>query len=227
MKYQAILFDIDGVLLPIEPSWLDSSLRILRSYNIRVSRGYFLNFVNQRHGGNFALSINKIALRRGVYLDFKKLALLISNDVKKSGVQKDSSTVSLSELIKKYSKLIKMGIVSSRDSDQIKHIITFLGLSRFFEVIVTREDVSPDRIKPKPDQLLLACEKVSIEHSKAVFLGDTYDDALMAKYAGVDFIWVKPADVSCGVIRKISKFSKCIVEREILDKTLIKLINRI
>lgn len=59
-------------------------------------------------------------------------------------------------------------------------------LTRFFEVIVTREDT--EKHKPNPEPLLLACKKLGIKPQEAVYVGDALIDYKAAKNAETDFI---------------------------------------
>lgn len=57
------------------------------------------------------------------------------------------------------------------------------GLDSLVEIIVTSEDV--ERGKPAPDLFLLAAEKLKVPPGGCLVLGDTFNDVLAAKAAGM------------------------------------------
>lgn len=60
------------------------------------------------------------------------------------------------------------------------------NLTRFFEVIVARDDT--EKHKPDPEPILLACKKLGIKPEEAVYVGDAMFDFQAAKSAGTGFI---------------------------------------
>jgi phosphoglycolate phosphatase-like HAD superfamily hydrolase len=62
------------------------------------------------------------------------------------------------------------------------------GLIDLFDVIVTRDDVR--RLKPHPEPVLQAMEKLEAEADRCVMVGDTSVDVLAARAAGINSIAV-------------------------------------
>jgi HAD superfamily hydrolase (TIGR01509 family) len=58
-----------------------------------------------------------------------------------------------------------------------------LCLTEFFDVVLSRNDVQ--NLKPKPDGLNLALEKLGIGKDNSMLVGDSLDDLNAAKNAGV------------------------------------------
>lgn len=63
------------------------------------------------------------------------------------------------------------------------------GLSRFFATVVGHDEVA--RSKPAPDGVLLACKRLAVEPSRAMMIGDSRFDEGAAGAAGVPFAWFK------------------------------------
>jgi pyrophosphatase PpaX len=82
-----------------------------------------------------------------------------------------------------------LGVVTSKRLPIAMQGLDLFNLASFFEVIVTMED-SP-RHKPAPDPLLVAAQKLAIEPSEAIYVGDADVDMLAAYAAGMSRIWVK------------------------------------
>ncbi len=75
-----------------------------------------------------------------------------------------------------------LGIVTTRDEEDVKRFLEEYNLTGVFSVIVARGDVR--RFKPHPEPLLKALEKIHTSPKEAIFVGDTPIDVQAAKAAG-------------------------------------------
>lgn len=90
-------------------------------------------------------------------------------------------------LIKTLSKKgYKIGVVSSKKGDLVKHGLELFGLLDKMEVIVAEEDVANP--KPDPEGILKAVKLLN--GKKALYVGDGVGDIQAGKNAGVDTIGV-------------------------------------
>jgi HAD superfamily hydrolase (TIGR01549 family) len=78
---------------------------------------------------------------------------------------------------------IKVGLVSNSGSRGIKLALKRFGLDGFFDVVITRDDIS--RLKPSGDCLRKALSILRIHQSAAAYVGDSWIDVMAAKDAGV------------------------------------------
>ena len=76
----------------------------------------------------------------------------------------------------------KMALVTSAGDETVNTAKLKLKILDSFDVIVTRNSVK--RIKPYPDPLLLACQKLKKNPSRCVMIGDFPQDVLAGKAAG-------------------------------------------
>jgi beta-phosphoglucomutase-like phosphatase (HAD superfamily) len=60
------------------------------------------------------------------------------------------------------------------------------GLAKYFEKVVTRDDV--ERLKPRPDLLLKVAELFNVSPDRIVYIGDSINDYRAAVEAGARFI---------------------------------------
>ncbi len=78
---------------------------------------------------------------------------------------------------------IKQGIVTSKRRDSAMMTIVPLGLDRFMDVIICREDT--DRAKPSGDPIIEAASRLGItDISKVLYVGDAVPDILSARDCG-------------------------------------------
>jgi len=75
------------------------------------------------------------------------------------------------------------GLVTSGDRDRVTRELHELGFARYFSVLVCAGDAT--RPKPAPDPLLAALAELDVPPGDAVFVGDSPEDVLMARAAGV------------------------------------------
>jgi HAD superfamily hydrolase (TIGR01509 family) len=90
----------------------------------------------------------------------------------------------LLELSQKY----QLALVTTRDRETAERFLVDNGFDRLFAVIVTRDDVK--RLKPHPESVLQAMEKLGMEAEHCVMVGDTTVDIIAAQAAGTNSIGV-------------------------------------
>lgn len=83
---------------------------------------------------------------------------------------------------------IKLAIATSKGRQRTKAIVEekFGGVP--FSIVVTPEDVKPQRGKPNPDQLLQAALATGVDPANSLYVGDREVDKIAAKRAGFQFI---------------------------------------
>ena len=80
------------------------------------------------------------------------------------------------------------GVISNNQGIFVRAAVRFLGLAGHFGPILGEEDVpSP---KPSPSGLLLAAERLGVNPSQCLFMGDSLPDARAAAAAGMRSIGV-------------------------------------
>jgi phosphoglycolate phosphatase len=80
-------------------------------------------------------------------------------------------------------KGIRTGLVSNVGGKTLTKALPKLGLTEFFDVALSRNDVL--NLKPSPDGLNLAIERLGISKDNSIFLGDSLDDINAARNAGI------------------------------------------
>lgn len=79
---------------------------------------------------------------------------------------------------------IKVGVVSSKKTDLVKHGLELFGILEYMDIVIGADEV--DKHKPEPDGILLAKEK--LEGKNVAYVGDTINDMKAAKNANVKAI---------------------------------------
>jgi HAD superfamily hydrolase (TIGR01509 family) len=76
-----------------------------------------------------------------------------------------------------------LGLVSSGDPSRVKRELAAHGIDRFFPVVVCGGETTER--KPHPEPLLVALERLALAPAEAAYVGDSPEDVLMARSAGV------------------------------------------
>lgn len=82
---------------------------------------------------------------------------------------------------------VKMGLVTNTSREAVEIVFRLHALKRYFEVVVTREDVK--KLKPDPEGLLLAIRRLGV--NDFFMVGDLAFDMLAAKNANGTSVFVK------------------------------------
>lgn len=83
---------------------------------------------------------------------------------------------------------LPLGIVSSAPRQKITDELHRHGLGHVFAAVIAYEDCS--KVKPAPDPLLLAAQRLGVDAGDCVYVGDMVDDIQAAKAAGMKSVAV-------------------------------------
>ncbi len=72
----------------------------------------------------------------------------------------------------------RMGVVSNCGAEAAACVLARFSLTDYFEITLSRNDVS--YIKPSPEGLILALEKLCVSPDRAIFIGDSINDVRAA-----------------------------------------------
>lgn len=179
--YELIIFDFDETLLRLHISWSSVKgevLALAASENITIDPKLHLVPLGNR------LSENPQLRRKidDIYLKYETECAESKNYELFEG---------LAELVKELKRNGKMlAIASGNHSKSIKRILAQLGLDKYFDFVCGRD--IPELNKPSPDPLLLILDKLGVEKERAIFVGDSINDELSAKEAGISYFRIRP-----------------------------------
>lgn len=92
------------------------------------------------------------------------------------------------QMLKELHERFRMGIVTSGSGGRVRRDLSYVGISRYFQAIVTGDDVSEP--KPSPEGILTAARALRVSPARALYVGDTLIDHLTARAAGMPFVGV-------------------------------------
>ena len=181
MKYKAILFDMDGVLIESEFLMRHSAIQALADYSITAKHEDFLEFT----GMGEDKFIGGVAEKYGLtYVTaMKELAYdYYGQQVKDMTEVPEGIKEMLTEL---YEKGIILAICSAADLRKVRYNIQAIGVDEsIFTALVTGSDVA--RKKPFPDIYLEGARRVGIAPEDCLVVEDAISGVMAAHAAGMD-----------------------------------------
>jgi HAD superfamily hydrolase (TIGR01509 family) len=173
-KLEAILFDLDGVLIDSFESWYQAFTTMLRAF------------------GKQQLSRDTFRARCwGPDLRHNLAALQLGEDAAWYVVHEQLKLVGLIELIPGADAVVrrtreeyrlKVGLVTNTPRANVDAILAHFNLVNQFDAVLTGDDVSKG--KPEPELITKACERLAVPPERAALVGDTNTDYQAGKAAG-------------------------------------------
>lgn len=180
-RIEAILFDFDGTLAAISidfPMMRRSILDIIVSYGIKPDGLADLFALEMVEAGREIIAVRDSGCERE-YL--RKTSKLI-RDMEIQGAKEGRLFQETQSMLRNLrARGFKTGVVTRNCLDAITTI--FPGIDRFCDTVVTRE--TPGRVKPHPDHLLAALDRLGTVPESAAVVGDHPMDIRSGKAAGV------------------------------------------
>lgn len=175
MSIRTILFDLDGTLIDTNELINASFQHTFDHYNLTFTPEEILEFngpplIETFQNINPDNADNMIA----TYRDHN----LAAHD---SYVTAFPEVVETIEELKK--RQIKLGIVTTKMTKSVNMGLTLTGLDRFFDTIITLDDVT--YAKPHAEPVLKAMEELEADPATTLMVGDNHHDIESGKNAGV------------------------------------------
>ncbi len=201
MRYEAILFDFDGVLADTEPLHYASWAEILRGGGITLDwETYQLRCIgmHDRQMVEFFCSLREPPLSFQELWERYEAKRRLFVSYARSSPPVPRETAELVKCLKKY----KLGVVTSSDRTEVEPVLEGAGLLSDFQLLICGADVA--RPKPDPEPYLLARELLGVRRALAV--EDSEAGIESARAAGLVVIRVShPAETARCVLDALSR----------------------
>ncbi|MAE42922.1 hypothetical protein CMO93_04065 [Candidatus Woesearchaeota archaeon] len=175
-ELKAILFDLDGVIIDSFEAWFSVFNQLRKKYNLKeISKEEFRKKVwggsVERDAKEFFNNLDPKVLKK----EYEKL---MGKNAKKTKLNGDAEKVLKAIKHKKF----KIGLVTNSPGSIVNKILNFHKIDKYFDVVITADDV--EKAKPYPDPILKACEKLKVMPDEIMYVGDTKIDYKAGKSAG-------------------------------------------
>jgi beta-phosphoglucomutase-like phosphatase (HAD superfamily) len=159
---EAVIFDMDGVIVDTEPLHIKAEKQIMRKHGINVSTQELRKYTGTTAKFEFEELIRKHKINATVEELFKEkeniLFKLLEGNVR--------PTKGITELIKSPKRHgVKLAIASSAHRKLIEYVLEKLGITNLFDSIVAAEDVSHsgNQDLSKADKIMDDFTKLDVE----------------------------------------------------------------
>lgn len=181
MKYKAILFDMDGVLIESEFLMRHSAMQALADYGITAKHEDFLPFtgmgedkfvggVAEKYGHTYVKAMKELSY------DYYGQQVKEMTNIPE-GIKEMLTTL--------HEKGLILAVCSAADLRKVKYNIQAIGVDEsIFTALVTGSDVT--RKKPFPDIYLEGARRVGIEPKDCLVVEDAISGIQAAHAAGMD-----------------------------------------
>ena len=183
MKYQAVLFDLDGTLLDTLEDMADALNRTMDSFALpHRSLQEVRSFV-----GNGARRL--IALATGAGGDrLEEILAVYKEDYDRNCLVKTAPYPGIMQLLDQlHAAGCLVGIVSNKPDSTVQSLSEALFQGKADIAVGEKAGV---RRKPAPDTVLAAMEALGVTRAETVYVGDSEVDIMTARAAGVPCISV-------------------------------------
>jgi HAD superfamily hydrolase (TIGR01509 family) len=173
-ELEAVLFDLDGILIDSFESWYQAFSRMLQAYSKpEMSRETFR------------------ARCWGPDLRHNLTALQLGEDAAWYCVREQQQLIGLVELMPHAEEVLrrtreeyqlKVGLVTNTPRENVNKILEHFDLAGHFDAVLTGDDV--ERGKPDAEIVLKTCERLAVRPEHAILVGDTRTDFQAGRAAG-------------------------------------------
>ncbi|MCF7861614.1 HAD family phosphatase [Candidatus Woesearchaeota archaeon] len=210
IQINAVIFDMDGLLVNSEPIHYKAWKKTLEGYGIVLTYKMFLDYVGQ---SNEALVEDQTAKNSGKQTEIKdsvEEVIKIKNNNYIELIDEIELMPNVRETVEKLSHQYPLVVASSSYVKEVTEILLQRGIADFFKVIIGGDMVVEK--KPHPEIYLKAAEVIGVNPEECLALEDSESGLRAAKSAGMYAIavpneYTKKHDFSIAdkVIKNISE----------------------
>lgn len=190
-RYEAVVFDMDGVLADSEPVYFISINAVLATYGRELSE--------EQHSRVMALGPEETITR---ILEIVELDVPVADFMEAYGLDLLERLPKLSQPLPGVVETIKelkqenvpIGLASSSKPAWIDVVLAGIGLSGAFDAVVS--GTMAENPKPAPDVYLLAAERLGIAPEACIAIEDTPTGLASAKAAGMLTVQVRSSSTA-------------------------------
>lgn len=178
---EAIIFDMDGVLVDSEYTYFQSKSQILSEAGHEVEDSYHFQFMGTTSDYMWEKMKQEFSLPSSVAEYIQQMTALRQAMIKRDGIR---VIPHVQEFVKGLSQAgLKLAVASSSSLAEIKVNLAEIGLSEYFSEVVSTEEV--EHSKPAPDVYLAAAERIGIMPENCLGIEDTKNGTGAVRNAGM------------------------------------------
>ncbi|MBR0568347.1 phosphoglycolate phosphatase [Azoarcus sp. L1K30] len=185
---RAVLFDLDGTLLDTVGDLAEASNRMLAELS-RPLRS--LDEIHSFVGKGLPNLVRRCLTEGGdaTEAEIERAITVFRRHYAEVNGQTTRIYPGVTEVLEDLrQRRIKLAVVTNKAGDFTLPLLARMGLSSFFDAVVSGDTLAVK--KPDPAVLHHACELLQVEAGDALMIGDSQNDALAARGAGIPVLLV-------------------------------------
>ena len=192
LRPEAMLFDLDGVIADVSRSYRAAIVGTTGAFGVVIDDGA-IDAIKAEGDANDDWALTRMLIeRRGIEVEpdavTREFQRRYLGAVDRPGLRELESMLVDRTFLDRVRDRMPIGLVTGRPRAEAIWFLDRYALTGLFEVVVAREDAP---LKPSPRGIRSAMETMGVE--RAWFIGDTVDDVVAARAAGLVPIGVSRA----------------------------------
>lgn len=179
MKFEGIIFDLDGTLVDSEPLHMKAWLDALAGQGLHFDEKWFNQWIGHP---DWALAEAVIAQYQ-LPLDRETLVSYKRVDYHQMAAARSTLFPKVEEGLKALKGKYKLAVATSSSNADAAAVFSSTKLDKYFQTAVTSNQV--ERMKPAPDCYLLAAKRIGLDPTKGAAVEDSVAGIKAAKGAGL------------------------------------------
>ncbi|MBV2181624.1 MAG: phosphoglycolate phosphatase [Castellaniella sp.] len=187
MHFSGILFDLDGTLVHTIPD-LASATNAMRSDMglPPLPEDLIATFVGKGTEQLVMRALSHVDQAPSIELVMRGIARFQDHYRSLSGRHSQVYPGVIAGLQAFRSQGVKLAVVTNKETEFTGPLLRQMGLDKYFDAVVCGDTC--ERKKPDPLPLFHACDLLGVLPSRALFIGDSINDALAARAAGIQVL---------------------------------------
>lgn len=192
MRYKAVLFDLDGTLVDSIPDIAQGTNLMLHDLGFpSLSVDLISTFVGQGTHHLIDLCLKQVTEQSTIDPDLQQQARILfaqhyDHQTKNSISQVFPDVIAGIEKFQKAGCLL--AVVTNKPMQFVPDLLRLMHLDHYFDLLVGGDTCAEK--KPHPMPFLYACEKLGVLPAQALVIGDSGNDSVAARRAGIDVLLV-------------------------------------
>ena len=211
---EAILFDLDGVLADVSASYRMSIIETAKSFGVSITVDDISAMKAHGNANNDWQVTQRLLLDHGLAVSLAEVIgrfeSLYQGTETEPGLRATETLLVERPWLESLGRRYSLAVVTGRPRRDAERFLHDNGIRDLFEALVCMEDAE---LKPSPMPVRLALERLGV--TRAWMLGDTPDDLVAARAAGVMPVGVAPPGelLESATITLIEAGAACVLEK--------------